>query len=55
MEQLTRAQLIKALAEYYRQAALEPDEFYDVVDPQEAAEDATTHIFEIAAQQSQGA
>jgi hypothetical protein len=55
MNTLTKEQLVKALTAYYAHALAGPDEFYEAESPEQSAIDATEYIFEIAAQQIQGA
>jgi hypothetical protein len=55
MNTLTKEQLIKAMAEYYKEYIDEPDKFYEEQIPEQAAINAVEYIFEIAAQQTQGA
>jgi hypothetical protein len=56
MNTLTKEQLVKAVTEYYKQYQEAPDTFADYSeDPAEDAINAVEYIFEIAAQQNQGA
>lgn len=52
MDTLTKAQLVKAMIEYYKRAVETPDDFDMPGDPVIDAVDAVEYMFEIASEQT---